>query len=80
MLVVIESKLRHSAPLRFADKFRVDAWLKDIDYRVCVAYEVHNLTTERRALRAHTTLATLDPRGGLVVETPPELLQFLIQK
>ncbi len=77
VLVVIESKLRHSAPLRFADKFRVDAWLKEIDYRICVAYEVHNLTTGRRALKAHTMLATLDPKGELLVETPRELLGFL---
>ncbi len=77
VLVVIESKLRHSAPLKFGDQFRVDAWLVDIDYRIRVAYEVHNLTTGRRALRAHTTLATLDPRGGLLVETPRELIELL---
>ncbi len=77
VLVVIESKLRHSAPLRFGDRFRVDAWLKEIDYRICVAYEVHNLTSGRRALKAHTMLATLDPKGGLLIETPRELLPFL---
>jgi acyl-CoA thioester hydrolase len=75
--VVVESKCRHVSPLRFGDRVRVDAWLVDIDHRVHVAFEVHNRSTDQRAARGHTMLATLDARGALLLTTPEPILARL---
>jgi acyl-CoA thioester hydrolase len=76
-LVVIESKCRHTYPLRYGDTFRVSAWFKEIEYRLHVAFEVHNLTAQRRAAKGHTILATLDPAGNLLLATPATMLARL---
>jgi acyl-CoA thioester hydrolase len=78
--VVIESKVRHVSPLAFGDRVRVDAWLKDIEYRVHIAYEVFNATAGQMAARGHTMLATLKREGRLLIETPPELLRYLTEQ
>jgi acyl-CoA thioester hydrolase len=77
--VVIESKIRHTAPLRFENRARVTARLVDVDYRVHVAYEVTNLTTGERAAKGHTMLATIDRAGEMLVQTPDDLLSHLTQ-
>ena len=69
-MVVIESKCRHVFPLRYGDKFRVSAWFKEFEYRLHVAFEVWNLTADRRAAKGHTMLATLDAGGNLLLATP----------
>jgi acyl-CoA thioester hydrolase len=75
--VVIESKCRHSYPLRYGDRFRVSAWLKDTEHRLNIAFEVTNLTAERRAARGHTIFATLDGNGQLLLVTPTAVLERL---
>lgn len=72
-MVVIESKCRHVFPLRYGDKFRVSAWFKEFEYRLHVAFEVFNLTAERRAAKGHTMLATLDADGNLLLATPASM-------
>ncbi len=76
-LYVIESKCRYSSPLHYADEVRVSAWLRDVEHRIKVAYEVHNLTTGRRAARGHTVLVSTDTDGNMLLETPDALLQRL---
>ena len=76
-LVVIETRCRHTYPLRYGDRFRVDAWLEDIDVRLNVAYEITNLTADRRTAKGHTILATLDSSGNLLLATPDAILQRL---
>jgi acyl-CoA thioester hydrolase len=75
--VVIETQCRHAQSLRFGDRFRVDSWLRDIDHRVHVAYEIYSITAERRAARGHTMFATLDADGSLLLNTPEPLLRLL---
>jgi acyl-CoA thioester hydrolase len=73
--VVIDSRCRHGGPLRYGDRMRVSAWFGDLHRRIHIAYEIWNLTLDRRAARGHTMLATLDREGGLLLETPPEVLR-----
>lgn len=68
--VVIESKCRHSHPLRYGERFRVAAALKDIDYRLHIAFDVHSIEHDRRVAYGHTTLATVDHQGQLSLRTP----------
>jgi acyl-CoA thioester hydrolase len=75
---VIESKCRYIQPLYYADRIRVTAWLKDIQHRIHVAYEIHNLTHGKRAARGHTILATTDVEKNLLLETPDEIRRRLL--
>jgi acyl-CoA thioester hydrolase len=73
--VVIDSRCRHGGPLRYGDRVRTSAWFSDLNRRILIAYEVWNLTLDRRAARGHTALATLDREGGLLFEIPDEILR-----
>lgn len=73
MFVVAHSECRHSAPLRYGDRYRVTAWFLDTEQRVNVGYLVENRTTGARAARARTTLVTVNLEGELLLETPAVL-------
>ncbi len=75
---VIESRCRHTYPLFYADRVRVTAWVRDLRHRIHIAYEVHNLTREKRSARAHTILATTDRDRRLLLETPDEIQRRLL--
>jgi acyl-CoA thioester hydrolase len=75
---VIESKCRYIQPLYYSDRIRVTAWLKDIQHRIHIAYEIHNLTHGKRAARGHTILATTDLEKNLLLETPDEIRRRLL--
>ena len=74
LLVVIETKCRYPAPLRFGHRFRVGARFGDVDHRLKIDYQIWNLTEDRRAAYGHTVLATLDADGKLLLRTPDALL------
>ena len=58
LFFVIESRCRYANPLFYRDRVRVTAWLRDVKRRIHIAYELTNLSHERRAARGHTMLAT----------------------
>lgn len=70
---VIESRCRYVFPLHYRDRMRVTAWVKDLERRIFIAYEITNLTHQRRSARAHTVLATTDRERNLLLETPDEI-------
>lgn len=74
---VIESKCRHIAPLHYGDRFRVSACFKDLDHRIHVAFEIHNITQDRRCAKGHTMLATVNAEGQLQLETPRAIRERL---
>lgn len=76
-LYVIETRCRYAFPLRYAERARVSAWVKDVDNRITIAYEVFNLTAGRRSARGHTVLASTDADGTLLLETPDALRRRL---
>lgn len=75
--VVIETHCRHTFPLRYGERFRVSSWLEEIEHRVRVGFEIHNLTRDRRSAIGHTILASLDADGALLLATPEDLLALL---
>ena len=75
---VIESRCRHSSPLRYGDRVRVTAWIRDMRHRVLVQFEVTNLSAGRRAARGMTALATVDADDNLLLETPDEIQSRLL--
>lgn len=75
---VIESRCRHSFPLRYGERARVAAWVRDSRHRVHIQYEITNLAHGRRAARGFTSLATLDAEENLLLETPDEIQRRLL--
>jgi acyl-CoA thioester hydrolase len=73
-MLLIESHCRHVAPLRYGDRIRVVAWLRDVTHRLHVEYEIENLSRGGRAARAHTILVTTDADGRLLLRTPEAIL------
>lgn len=76
-LVVIETRIRHSFPLRYGERFEVRSWCTDTEHRIRIAYEIWNLTHDRRSARAHTILATTDEQGKLLYDTPEAIRRLL---
>lgn len=74
---VIETHCRYVSPLRYGDRFVVEAWYGDVNNRVLVSYEITNLTLRRRAARARTVLVTTDADGRLLLETPDAIRRRL---
>lgn len=72
-LLMIETRCRYAFPLRYGERFAVHAWFIDTDMRLHVGYEVRNLTHDRRAARAWTTLVVTDAEGIMLLETPREV-------
>jgi acyl-CoA thioester hydrolase len=75
---VIESRCRHTFPLFYRDRVRVDAWIREYENRLFVSFEVYNVTRDRRAARAHTIMAVTDADGNLLLATPREIVSRII--
>jgi acyl-CoA thioester hydrolase len=71
---VIETRARHVAPLRYAEKFEVRAWFVERDPRIAIAYEIASLASGRRAARGLTVLVTTRADGEMLLETPRAIL------
>jgi acyl-CoA thioester hydrolase len=78
LFLVIDTHCRHSYPLFYRDRMRVTAWVRDLRHRIFIAYEIRNLTRERRSARGHTILATTDRDHRLLLETPDEIQRRLL--
>ena len=72
-LLMIETRCRYAFPMRFGEKLRVEAKLKEAEQRLLVTYEVRNLTHDKRAARAWTTLVVTSGAGEMFMETPREI-------
>ncbi len=72
-MFIVDARCRYTGALRYRDRVRVIAWLKEWEHRFWVSYEVENLTRERRAARAHTVLAVTDLAGNLLLDVPEVL-------
>ncbi|HHH28317.1 MAG TPA: acyl-CoA thioesterase, partial [Polyangiaceae bacterium] len=78
--VVSHGECRHLSPMHYLDRYRVSAWFRgDAEHKVEVLYECWNVTTDKRAARARTTLVTTDPHGTLLLVTP-DVIQKRIQR
>lgn len=73
--LVIETRCRHAAPLRYGERFVVHAWLRDVRHRLNLAFEIRSHESGRRIARGHVILATLGRDGRLLLETPDEILR-----
>lgn len=72
---VIDTHCRHTAPLRYGERFRAAAKFRDVEHRLAVDYEVTNLTLDRSAATGHTLIAVTDLEGRLLLRTPAEIVE-----
>lgn len=77
-LLVGEVRVRYTFPLRYGDKFRVTTWCADLHHRIHLAFEITNLTHNRRSARGHATLVSTDGQGNLLFETPDAIRDRLL--
>jgi acyl-CoA thioester hydrolase len=78
LFMVAESRCRHLFPLRYGERFRVDAWFRDVEHRLNVAFEVVNLDHDRRSARGHTSIVCVDRQGRLQWKTPRAVLDCIL--
>ena len=69
-MFVMESRCRYVQPLRYDERFTVDAWFCDVDHRIQIAYEVRSVDALRRVARGTTAIVTTDANGAMLLETP----------
>ena len=77
-MLMIESRCRHLAPLRYGDIACVSAWFRDVKHRIRIAYEIVRTSDHVRVARAETTLVTLTRGGDLLLETPEVIRRRLL--
>lgn len=76
-MFVVDANCRYMAPLLYDHRLSVTAWFLSASPLIKVAYDVHNLDTNRWAARATTTLATTDGKANLHSTTPEGILERL---
>ena len=75
LLMVSDSSCRHIEPLKYGDHFEVAAWFQDVDNRLCIDFEIRNLSSGRRCARGRTVLVSVDLEGRLLMKTPRSILE-----
>jgi acyl-CoA thioester hydrolase len=73
--VVVETRCRYTAALRYGDCVKVSAWFGDTRHRIRILYEAVMADGGRRVARGHTILATTDLEGRLLLETPHGIVE-----
>jgi acyl-CoA thioester hydrolase len=76
-MFVTEVRCRYNFRLAYADRFAVTSWFTESEPLIRVAYEIHNLTQNRKSARASTRLALTDNQGHLYTELPAVIRERL---
>lgn len=73
-MYVTDVHCRYLHPLSYNDEFSVSARFTALTPLIRIAYDVRNLTVNRKSARAVTVMATTDAQGKLFSETPHDLV------
>ncbi len=76
-MYVSDARCRYMYPLSYGDQVEVTASFTATRPLIRIAYDVRNLTKNRRSARGYTVLATTDAAGNLLHETPDVLVERL---
>lgn len=72
-MYVSEVRCRYNAPMQYGDEIRAWAWFSEIGPVLKVSYDLDNVTSGRKCVRAFTRLALTDAEGRFLTELPPEV-------
>lgn len=78
-MYVTDVRCRYLFPMRYDDRVRITAKLKEATPLLKFTYELYNVTEGRKIARSSTTLATTDANGALLTQTPDVILERLRQ-
>jgi len=76
-MFVVDASCRYMAPVLYDHQVKVTAWFLAASPLIRVAYDIHNIDTDRWSARATTVLATTDKQGNLHTITPDGILERL---
>lgn len=76
-MFVVDANCRYMAPVFYDHEVAVTAWFLQASPLIKVAYDIHNLHTDRWSARASTVLATTDEQGQLHPTTPDGIVAKL---
>ncbi|HEB89986.1 MAG TPA: acyl-CoA thioesterase [Deltaproteobacteria bacterium] len=76
-LYVADVGCRYMFPLSYGDEIEVSARATAWTPMLRIVYSIQNLTRSRRSARGFTALATTDPAGRLLPETPHAIVERL---
>lgn len=68
---------RYSNALTYGDRFRITSWFTETEHRIGIAYEIFNITQNKRAFRGTTHLITVSEEGKLQLSTPKVIFERL---
>lgn len=69
-MYISEVRCRYSSPVRYGDEIKVWAWFSEIGPILKISYDIENLTTRRKCVRAYTRLALTDATGQFLSQLP----------
>lgn len=79
-VLVAEAACRYLSPLSFSDRFTVTAYFTEIEARLRVGYRIWNLSREKQAARAFTTLVLTDAEGSLLWRVPDAMKERILAR
>jgi len=74
-LVVGETRCRYQVPLRYGDRFAVEAWFGELEPYARVHYEITLLDSGKRVARGMTSLLATSPGTLALTEMPHEMVR-----
>jgi acyl-CoA thioester hydrolase len=75
---IVDMRIKYVKPLRFAQKVRIVAELKEYEFRLRIAYRLSDAATGERTTKAETVQLPVEiATGELVFGSPPALLERL---
>jgi len=69
-MVIVESRCRHHLPLRYGDRFRVEARFALIEPYLKIHFDLYRQSDERRAARGYTSAVLTDAENRRLTEVP----------
>lgn len=76
-MYVSEVRCRYTAPLRYGDELKVWAWFSELGPVLKISYDIENVTTRRKCVRAFTRLALTDAAGRFLAALPENVAALL---
>jgi len=77
-MYITDARCRYMFPLSYGDTVAVTAWVSELEPLLRVAYDVRNVTKNRKAARAYTVVATTDAEGNLLTRIPDNVAARLV--
>ena len=77
---IVDLHIRYPKPLKFKQKIRITAWLKEWKNRLVIDYSIHDIETSERLTKGRTMQVAVRMPGEVTqFESPPMLIERVEQ-